>query len=282
MNSLTIEDKTKSIFDLDKFLKSYYQDVRNDNFASIAASIFPMLGILGTFIAIAIAMPDFSVKDTNALDHEISLLLSGVGSAFYASIYGISLSLIWSYFEKRGLSKITRYIHDIRAEFSKHIWSDEELKIYDYKQLDFKKNLNLDFIQEITQKQLEAFERSVSYTSKNFNNLTQQLSNVSEKLSNTLSKMQQGDSALSAQNHINKALVDFTVATRSLEKSVKVYNVQLQNSLDRTFEKIDTEIGGIVVKLADFATHISLESQEVQNSITKYHKLIADSVDKEK
>ncbi|QOP45741.1 MotA/TolQ/ExbB proton channel family protein [Sulfurimonas paralvinellae] len=281
-NNLSIEGETKSVFDLDKFLKSYYQDVRNDNFASVAASIFPMLGILGTFIAIAIAMPDFSVKDTDALDHEISLLLSGVGSAFYASIYGILLSLIWTYFEKRGLSKVNNYLQKIKEEFSKNIWSDSELQIYKYKQFDYTKNLNLDFVREITQQQLEAFEKSVSYTSKSFNNLTQQLSNVSEHLTKTLSEMQHSQSALSAQNHIDKALVDFTVATRSLEKNVKVYNAQLENSLSRTFERIDTEIGDIVIKLADFATHVSLESQEVQNSIARYHKLVADTAGKVK
>ncbi len=30
------------------------------NFAKIGTSTFPMLGILGTFIAIAISMPDFT------------------------------------------------------------------------------------------------------------------------------------------------------------------------------------------------------------------------------
>ncbi len=51
-STLTIEGKTKSILDIDNFLNRYYSDVRNDNFVSVASSIFPMLGILGTFIAI--------------------------------------------------------------------------------------------------------------------------------------------------------------------------------------------------------------------------------------
>ncbi len=81
-----INNETKSILNIHEFLNNYYKDVRNDNFVSVASSIFPMLGILGTFVAIAISMPDFSVKDTEALDNEISLLLSGVGSAFFASM----------------------------------------------------------------------------------------------------------------------------------------------------------------------------------------------------
>jgi len=123
VNSLTIHTQTKSILNIEKFLNEYYNNTRNDNFASIGSSIFPMLGILGTFIAIAISMPNFSVSDTAGLDHEISLLLSGVGSAFFASIYGILLSLVWTYFEKRGMSKIHSYFANIEDGFSHKIWS---------------------------------------------------------------------------------------------------------------------------------------------------------------
>ncbi len=56
------------------------------NFAVVATSLFPMLGILGTFTAIAISMPDFSIDDMGSLDKQISILLSGIGTAFYASI----------------------------------------------------------------------------------------------------------------------------------------------------------------------------------------------------
>jgi hypothetical protein len=283
-NTLTIEGETKSILDIGKFLNNYYSDVRNDNFVSVASSVFPMLGILGTFIAIALSMPDFSVTDTEALDHEISLLLSGVGSAFFASIYGILLSLIWTYFEKSGMSKVDHYFSTIRSNFEDNLWSKEELTIYKYTQYDLKDNnfitalqdtFNLDFIQRINKEHLSNFETVMNTTNQNFSQISDTLHTVSSELQNTLSQMNNGQSALSAQNHIDKSLVDFTVATKSFEKSTKLYSAQLDNSLNRTFDKIDAEVGDIVIKLADFATHVSLESREVQNSIRKYHQIIA-------
>ena len=286
-NSLTIEGETKSILDVNNFLNNYYSDTRNDNFVSVASSIFPMLGILGTFIAIALSMPNFSVTDTQALDHEISLLLSGVGSAFFASIYGILLSLIWTYFEKSGMSKVEHYFSTIKSNFEDAIWSKEELLIYKYTQYDLKENrflaalnetFNLNFIKEINQQHLHAFEKVLNTTNQNFTEVSSHLQIVSSKLQNTLEEMNNGQSALSAQNHIDKSLVDFTVATKSFEKSTKLYSAQLDNSLNRTFEKIDSEIGDIVIKLADFATHVSLESREVQNSIRKYHDMVANQI----
>ena len=286
-NSLTIQGKTKSILDINNFLNSYYSDARNDNFVSVASSIFPMLGILGTFIAIALSMPDFSVTDTQALDHEISLLLSGVGSAFFASIYGILLSLIWTYFEKSGMSKVEHYFATIKANFKDVLWSKEELLIYKYTQYDLKDNhfitalqdtFNLNFIQRINKEHLSNFETVMSETNRNFSQISTTLQTVSTELKDTLQEMNNGKSALSAQNHIDKSLVDFTVATKSFEKSTKLYSAQLDNSLNRTFEKIDTEIGEIVIKLADFATHVSLESREVQDSIKKYHQMVANQI----
>ncbi|MBD3840179.1 MAG: MotA/TolQ/ExbB proton channel family protein, partial [Epsilonproteobacteria bacterium] len=108
-NALAIMNEVKSTLNIHEYIQEYYKDIRNDNFAQIAPSIFPMLGILGTFIAIAISMPDFTVKDVTSLDHEITVLLAGIGTAFYASIYGIFLSLWWTYFEKRGISKVDKY-----------------------------------------------------------------------------------------------------------------------------------------------------------------------------
>ena len=286
-SALCIENETKSVLNIHNFMNKYYSNIRNDNFVSVASSIFPMLGILGTFVAIALSMPNFSVSDTEALDHEITLLLSGVGSAFFASIYGILLSLIWTYFEKRGLSKIEIYYNSIKEDFHPHIWSTEELTIYKYTQYGAKEDklltalhstLNIDFIKEMNEQHLQSFESVMQETNKNFLSLSTNLKSVSSELRATLKEMDTSKSALQAQNSINKSLDNFTEATHSLEKTTKVFTAQLDNSLNRTFDKIDTEIGDIVIKLADFATHVSLESREVQDSISKYHYMVANHI----
>ena len=285
--TLTLGDKTKSILDVEKFLNNYYDDVRNNNFASVASSIFPMLGILGTFIAIALSMPNFSVEDTQALDHEISMLLNGVGSAFFASIYGILLSLIWTYFEKRGLSKVEHYFHEVQAQYTEHLYSKEELLIYKYMQADIKEHkfiatlketFGLDFIKQMNEYNLASFTKITTQTTENFDELSSRLKDVSFELTQTLQKMDKGEKTLQAQSHMNQAVNDFTLVTQSFDKTTRFFSAQLENSLNRTFDKIDNELSGIVIKLADFATHVSLESSEVQNSIAKYHKMVADQI----
>ncbi|WP_199774320.1 MotA/TolQ/ExbB proton channel family protein, partial [Campylobacter jejuni] len=76
----------------------------------------------GTFISIALSMPNFSSSDTAALEQEIALLLSGVGTAFYVSIYGIFLALWWMFFEKFGKSKIERLLNRQKNSTSGFFW----------------------------------------------------------------------------------------------------------------------------------------------------------------
>ena len=285
--SLTLGQTSRSVLDIDTFLRDYYIGIRNDNFVSVASSVFPMMGILGTFIAMAISMPNFSASNTDTLDREISLLLSGVGSAFFASIYGILLSLVWTYFEKRGLSRIERYFESIKSLFQPDIWTSDDLLIHQYTQSELQDNkfihalketFNLEFATTLNERHLNHFKQIINETNQSFALISNRLETASIDLKETLSMIDGSTSAIEARNQIKEALDEFTQAANSLEKSTAVFSSNMDRSLERTFDKIDNEIGDIVIKLADFATHVSLESREVQESIRNYHLAVANQL----
>ncbi|NLK66285.1 MAG: hypothetical protein GX282_02290 [Campylobacteraceae bacterium] len=124
---MTVGNRKKSNAPFDSFAEKFTNDIRNDNYASVAAGVFPMLGILGTFISIAIAMPEFSSTDIDALETEIAQLLGGVGTAFYVSIYGIFLALWWIYFEKRGLSRFQKILYRYKQSSKEFFWDKDEI-----------------------------------------------------------------------------------------------------------------------------------------------------------
>ena len=127
-NELNIGGKEKANAPFDSFAKEYTSSLRDENFASVAGGIFPTLGILGTFISIAISMPDFSSKTSAVLEKEISLLLGGVGTAFYVSIYGIFLSIWWILFDKAGISAFEKSVNYIKERTKSLFWSKEEIE----------------------------------------------------------------------------------------------------------------------------------------------------------
>jgi len=286
-NSLTIFEKTKSTIDIGNFIADYYKTFRNDNFASIAPSFFPMLGILGTFTAIAISMPNFSSTDTAALDHDISLLLSGIGTAFYASIYGIFLSIIWNFFEKRGLSKVDQDAHNLSEIYKSYIWNESELKRHEHMQHEMrdkkmmqtlKETFNLDFIKVLNEKHLENFHSIMTETNKSFAGITDHMQMVSTDLKETLTKVQHSQASLTASENIEKNIREFNKTTQELHQTLNKFDTSLENSLTLTFHKIDDELSDIIVKLANFANSTSQQNAILQETITKYHNQISSHI----
>ena len=286
-NSLTIFDETKSTINIEDFISDYYKTFRNDNYASIASSLFPMLGILGTFTAIALSMPDFSSANSDSLDHEISLLLSGIGTAFYASIYGIFLSIIWSFFEKRGLSKVDIDSHQLHDIYASYIWSESELKRHEHMQHEMrdqkmiealKETFNLEFIQTLNEKHLENFQTIINETNKNFTSITEHMKMVSTDLKDTIAKIEASKSALTAHEKMEQSIQEFTNKTATLNNTLTKFDATLEKSLNLTFTKIDNEVGDIVMKLANFAHSTSEQNKILQRTITEYHNNISKHI----
>ena len=124
---LVIGKDTKSNASFDDFVAYYTRNLRNENFASVGTGVFPMLGILGTFISIAISMPSFDSSSVQGLEAEIATLLGGVATAFYVSIYGIFLALWWIFFEKYGTSRFESLVSVQKASTSAFFWTQEEI-----------------------------------------------------------------------------------------------------------------------------------------------------------
>lgn len=267
-NALTIMGKTKSTLHIKDFITEYYQDIRNDNFARVAPSVFPMLGILGTFIAIAISMPDFTVKDLDSLDREISILLSGIGTAFYASIYGIMLSLIWTYFEKRGIAKVDKQILNLEKLYGQRVWKKSELIKHEHMQSEIKdqqiiktlkETFNMDFIKELNEQYLKNFTTIIHDTTNSFTKLTVHMQEASSELRDTLESMHIRQQSIVAVETMERNIEGFNNNAQNLQKSMERFD----SSVDHTFVKIDEELGQAVEKLASLAGILSEQNEQI-------------------
>jgi len=253
--ALTIENKTKSVLSVRDFLEDYFKNVRNDNFAKIASSTFPMLGILGTFIAIAISMPDFTVSSSKELDREISALLSGVGTAFYASIFGIFLSLWWTFFERLGLSKIESLTLSLEDVYSKFIWSKKELLKFKYDQKAafenefikaLKDTFNLDFIKDVNKEHLNAYEKIIESSKKGLLDIQNSLKEANEELIKTIKSIESTKTSIESKIILEKNLQEFNRNAKELQKLLESFD----SGLDMALTKIDKELAQAVDYIA--------------------------------
>lgn len=91
-------------------------------------------GILGTFIGLTYGISNFQTNSTEEIKNSIQDLLSGMGTAFVSSIYGMLLSLVFTFFEKVQVNSLHNSIHrlcynlDKRFKISKEDERNIELK----------------------------------------------------------------------------------------------------------------------------------------------------------
>lgn len=71
------------------------------------------LGILGTFIGLTYGISNFNTGSTEEIKGSIETLLSGMGTAFISSIYGMLLSIIFTFFEKVQIHSLHTSLHKL-------------------------------------------------------------------------------------------------------------------------------------------------------------------------
>ena len=262
-NQLTIGETSKANATFDTFMRKFSSSLRNENFSSVAAGIFPTLGILGTFISIAISMPDFSSQTSDALEREISLLLGGVGTAFYVSIYGIFLSIWWIFYEKTGISRFEKDIRTIKEETHELFWEKEEIEqTYFQKSMENFEKLNAVF-DNISS---HAFIENINHT------LTQRLEmfdNIIKSESQTLEK-----SSLQLRSNLEETQKSLQVR-EDLQHSYNAMLIQVEAFTDRMEESI-SKLGNIYEKLSDQEHNAETAIEHLSGNIEQLNQALSN------
>ena len=89
---LSLQQQTSIISTLD--------EISHTGICDLISGTMTGLGILGTFLGLVSGISGFDTTTTTAITSSISGLLGGMGTAFYTSIVGVSLSLLYSYVHK--------------------------------------------------------------------------------------------------------------------------------------------------------------------------------------
>jgi len=248
-NILQIDKTTKANASIDDFLKEFTISLRDTNFSSVAAGIFPTLGILGTFISIAISMPDFSSQNTQMLEKEISLLLGGVGTAFYVSIYGIFLSLWWIFFEKLGMSRFEKDIIVIKENTKNFFWNKIDIEKIHF------------------QKSIENYEKlNTVFSGMNSDDLTNIINKSLEQKVELFEKM-----ITLEENSMKKAALHFQKREEQQEKFVKAYALVARDmeNLTHNISVFVTSLGNITASIKENENYSNDLSEELAININK-------------
>ena len=243
-NLLTIAQTSKANGSVDDFLQDYTSNLRNSNFSSIASGIFPTLGILGTFISIALSMPDFTSNNIAALDSEITKLLSGVRTAFYVSIYGIFLSIWWIFFEKFGLSRFHHDSYIIKESTKNFFWTKIDIEsIHIKSNIDNFSSMSKIFAELTSSQAMYDINRSIEQRAKSIDELLQKEYMLSLRIDENIANFEKLASAvekLSLQS--NSQTIIFKDVSENLNKNIIELNSHMNNLSSENLKAIYTNI----------------------------------------
>ncbi|PZM80159.1 MAG: hypothetical protein DKM50_05635 [Candidatus Margulisiibacteriota bacterium] len=103
--------------------KNLLESQTNLKLISSIPSLLVGFGVLGTFVGLTYGISNFSTTSTEQIKNSIELLLSGMGTAFVSSIWGMGLSLLFTYVEKYQIG----LLHNLLYEFCYKL--DKQYKI---------------------------------------------------------------------------------------------------------------------------------------------------------
>jgi len=92
-------------------------DIGNANFNEFVSNVMTGLGILGTFVGLVVGLHSFDATSAEALTQSISPLIEGIKVAFYTSIFGVVLSLIYGTIYRQHMNDAYAALHEFESAY---------------------------------------------------------------------------------------------------------------------------------------------------------------------
>lgn len=105
---LTYLHKTNSPTDIGDYIGEYeINNYTHRRLVEMVPDILTSLGILGTFVGLVLGLRGFNPNSFEAMSSSVESLIDGIKVAFVTSIYGLSLSLAYSYWLRGTLTSVS-------------------------------------------------------------------------------------------------------------------------------------------------------------------------------
>ncbi|MFC4799471.1 hypothetical protein ACFPA1_08880 [Neobacillus sp. GCM10023253] len=210
----------------------------------VGAGISVSMGVLGTFIGLSMGLSDLHVDNTEALRTGIGGLLDGMKVAFYTSVWGVTLSLIWTLIDRSISGHLDRNI-DWHSEKMDYLLSTDDEELF------------LNRLEKITRSQsdhlktllTDALERAMQPIVMSIKESNGNVSNAFSQLNDQFTKLQTG-----VENQ-----------SKLLENQLEITKNNSHDISDRLVEQIT---GGTQESISGFSSLIK-DSQLLQTQMVQ-------------
>lgn len=92
----------------DYICESKLLELCNYNVCAQVSGVLTALGILGTFLGLVLGLRSFDFSNADQMTSSVEALVGGLNVAFYTSIYGVTLSIIYNVLFRKATTRLTQ------------------------------------------------------------------------------------------------------------------------------------------------------------------------------
>ncbi len=110
--------KTNTPCDIGDYIGEYeINNYTHRRLVEMVPDVLTSLGILGTFVGLVVGLQGFNPVSYEAMASSITSLIDGIKVAFVTSIYGIALSLAFTYWERGALTSVSESLDNFLDKY---------------------------------------------------------------------------------------------------------------------------------------------------------------------
>lgn len=274
-----VEDSESGIGDVEDYINEEVVDSSiHKRLLDMAPDVFTSLGILGTFVGLVWGLKNFEPTNYEAMTNSVSALVEGIKVAFLTSIYGLALSLVYSFNLKASYNELMHYLEEFLENFHKHVIPSREAEAQNVlvacqkEQTDAVRKMAEQFSSQLA----DSFEQVITPTFKKMNqSLDYLVTTISKGQSEMLREIL--DEFMKNMNNsfhmefqgFNKAIEEMTKAQQSNTAYTKQLYQQLSTELSASFQQDERNMRSQILEIASLQNQYMIAAEQVLNESQK-------------
>lgn len=244
------------------------------------------LGLLGTFLGLTLGISGFDSTSAQNIQNSIQTLLGGMGTAFSTSLFGMSLSMIYSFYDKFWRNKLSRQLCALSNKL-------DDLYYIDDRKLD---DLNEQALAQSMIKTMKIFFGSeIRKITEGQENLVQTVedskASIIKTLNDELTYSNESGEISSIGNAIREVLKENQEQSKALKSFSTDLAIELNNGFDETLsrqmqqkilplmENVDTTTRTIVEHIDNMASQVASPATDmIQTVVDELRHSMSDLV----
>lgn len=274
-----VEDSESGIGDVEDYINEEVVDSSiHKRLLDMAPDVFTSLGILGTFVGLVWGLKNFEPTNYEAMTNSVSALVEGIKVAFLTSIYGLALSLVYSFNLKASYNELMHYLEEFLENFHKHVIPSREAEAQNVlvacqkEQTDAVRKMAEQFSSQLA----DSFEQVITPTFKKMNqSLDYLVTTISKGQSEMLREIL--DEFMKNMNNsfhmefqgFNKAIEEMTKAQQSNTAYTKQLYQQLSTELSASFQQDERNMRSQILEIASLQNQYMIAAEQVLSESQK-------------